>query len=118
VSLDSLASKLKSFNRVELAALAFYALSGIILLVFLPLTGFPPQLALLGILSLITDYGVFTKRGWAPWLLFVLFAGASTFSIYTLVVAGFSNMLLGISITVYAVLTWIFTGYLLLIKRR
>jgi hypothetical protein len=117
VSLASLASILKSFNRVELAALAFYALSGIILLVFLPLTGFPPQLALLGILSLITDYSIFTKRGWAPWLLFILFAGASTFSIYTLAVAGFSNALLGISLTVYVVLTWIFAAYILLLKR-
>ncbi|HYA78674.1 MAG TPA: hypothetical protein VEF91_08165 [Verrucomicrobiae bacterium] len=117
MSLASLASKLKGFNRVELAALAFYALSGIILLVFLPLTGFPPQLALLGILSLITDYSIFTKRGWAPWLLFILFAGASTFSIYTLAFAGFSNALLGISLTVYVVLTWIFAAYILLTKR-
>jgi hypothetical protein len=101
-----------------LAALAFYAISGIILLVFLPFTGFPPQLALLGVLSLITDYGIFTKRAWAPWLLFVLFAGASTFTIYTLAVAGFSNLLIGISMTVYAVLTWVFAIYLLLLKRK
>ncbi|MGD0994578.1 MAG: hypothetical protein ABR909_03520 [Candidatus Bathyarchaeia archaeon] len=118
MSLASLASKLKSFNRIELAALAFYAITGIILLAYLPFTGFPPQLALLGVLSLITDYGVFTKRAWAPWVLFILFAGASTFSIYTLVVAGFSNALIGISMTVYAVLTWIFAGYILLIKRK
>ena len=118
MSLAPIASRLKSFNRIEIAALAFYAISGIILLAFLPFIGFPPQLALLGILSLITDYGVFTKRRWAPWLLFVLFAAASTFSIYTLAVAGFSNALIGISITVYAVLTWIFAGYILLIKRR
>jgi uncharacterized membrane protein (DUF2068 family) len=101
-----------------LAALAFYVISGIILLVFLSLTGFPPQLALLGILSLITGYGLFTKRAWAPWILFILFAGASTFAIYTLAVAGFSNVLIGISLIFYAVLTWIFAGYLLLIKRR
>jgi hypothetical protein len=118
VSLASLRSILKSFNRIELAALAFYAVSGIILLAFLPLTGFPPQLALLGILSLITDYSIFIKRGWAPWLLFILFAGASTFSIYTLAAAGFSNVPIGISMTVYAALTWIFTGYILLIKRK
>jgi hypothetical protein len=118
VSLASLATRLKNFNRIELAALAFYALSGIILLAFLPFVGFPPQLALIGILSLITGYGIFTKRGWAPWLLFILFAGASTFSIYTLAIAGFSNALSGLSLTVYAVLTWVFAGYLLLIKRR
>ena len=114
----SLASRLKRFNRIELAALVFYGISGIILLAFLPLTGYPPQLALLGILSLITDYGIFINRGWAPWLLFILFAGASTFSIYTLAVAGFSNALIGVSLIAYAVLTWVFAGYLLLIKRR
>ena len=117
MSLATLASRLKSFNRIEIAAIAFYAVTGIILLAFLPFTGFPPQLALIGILSLITDYSIFTKRGWAPWLLFILFAGASTFSIYTLAIAGFSNAPLGISLTVYAVLTWIFTIYILLIKR-
>ncbi|SRR5208283_5427758 len=111
-------SRLKNFSRIEIAAIAFYAISGIILLVFLPFTGFPPQLALVGILSLITDYGIFTKRAWAPWILFVLFAGAATFSIYTLVIAGFSNALIGISMTVYAALTFIFAGYLLLARRR
>jgi hypothetical protein len=118
VSLATLVSRFKNFNRLELAAIAFYVISGIVLLVFLPLIGFPPQLALLGILSLITGYGIVTKRGWAPWILFVLFAGASTFSIYTLAVSGFSNALLGISLIAYAVLTWIFAGYLLLGKRR
>ena len=114
----SLASKLKSFNRIELASLAFYVVSGIILLVYLPLTGYAPQLGLLGILSIIIAYGVFTKRAWAPWLIFILFVGASTFSLYTLVVAGFSNVLLGISMIAYAVLTWVFTIYLLLIRRK
>jgi hypothetical protein len=118
VSLASLASRLKSFNRIELAAIAFYAVTGIILLAFLPLTGFPPQLGLLGVLSLITDYGIFTKRAWAPWVLFILFAAASTFSIYTLAVTGFSSALIGISMIVYAVLTWVFAIYLLLIKRK
>ena len=118
MSSAALTRRIKGFNRTELAALAFYALSGILLLVFLPLTGYPPQLGLLGILSLITGYGFFTKRGWAPWILFVLFAGASTFAIYTLAVAGFSNALIGVSLIVYAVLTWIFAAYILLIKRR
>ena len=118
MSLASLVSRLKNFNRIELAAIAFYFISGIILLVFLPLTGYPPQLALLGVLSLITDYGIVTKRGWAPWILFILFAGASTFSIYTLTVSGFSNVLFGLSLIAYALLTWIFAGYILLSRRR
>jgi hypothetical protein len=98
--------------------LAFYIASGVVLLVYLPLTGYAPQLGLLGILSVIVAYGVFTKRAWAPWLIFILFVGASTFSLYTLAVAGFSNALLGISMVAYAVLTWIFTIYLLLIRGK
>lgn len=113
----TIASTLRHFNRIELAALAFYAVAGIALLVFLPLTGFPPQLGLLGILSLVTVYGIFTKRGWMPWLVFVLFAGVTAFSIFTVYSVGFSNALLGISMIVYAVLTWVFTVYILLKKR-
>ena len=90
----ALPSGLKNFNRIEIVSLAFYAVSGIILLISLPFTQYAPQLGLLGILSLIVAYGVFTKRGWGPWLIFILFVAASTFSLYTLVVAGFSNALL------------------------
>ena len=75
----ALASRLKDFNRIEIISLAFYALSGLILLISLPFADYAPQLGLLGILSLIVAYGVFTKRGWAPWLIFVLFIAASTF---------------------------------------
>jgi len=101
-----------------LASLAFYVISGIILLVYLPLTGYAPQLGLLGILSIIAAYGVFTRRAWAPWLIFILFVGALTFSLYTLVIAGFINALLGMSMVAYAALTLLFTIYLLLIRRK
>jgi hypothetical protein len=113
----SIASKLKSYNRIELTSTAFYAISGIILLVFLFLTGFPPQVGFIGILSLITAYGVLTKRKWAPWLLFILFVGASTFSIYTLIAIGFSNIPIVIEMIAYTALTWVFAYYNLL-KRK
>lgn len=111
-------SRLKNFNRMELLSLAFYALSGLILLVFLPFTGYAPQLGLLGILSWIVAYGVLTKRGWAPYLIFILFVAASTLSLYTLAVAGFSNLLVAIGMFFYVVLTWMFAIYLLLIRRK
>ncbi|MGD0405919.1 MAG: hypothetical protein ABSB10_04635 [Candidatus Bathyarchaeia archaeon] len=113
----SLATKLKTINRIELASIAFYAIAGIILFAFLPLTSFAPQLGLLGILSLITAYSLFTKRAWAPWLVAILLAGASTFSLYTLYSIGFSNALIGISMIAYAVLTWVFALYILF-KRK
>ena len=114
----ALASRLKDFNRIEIISLAFYALSGLILLISLPFADYAPQLGLLGILSLIVGYGIFTKRGWAPWLIFVLFLAASTFALYTLVIAGFSNTLVGLSMIGYLVLTWVFAIYLLLIRRK
>ena len=112
----TIATKLKSFDRIELASLAFYAVSGIILLVFLPLTSFAPQLGLLGVLSLIVAYGLFTNRDWAPWLLFILLVAGLAFSLYTLYAVGFSNALVGTSMIAYAALTVIFSVSILLKK--
>lgn len=113
----TLITKLKSLKRIELASLLFYAATGIIFFVFLPFTSFAPHLGLLGILSLIVAYGLFIERGWAPWLLFVLFVAATAFSIYTIFAAGFSNALLGVGMIAYAVLTWLFGVYILLRRK-
>ncbi len=113
----SLVTKLKALNRMEIASIAFYAVTGIILLVFLPLSGFPPHLALISIVSLITAYSLFTKRAWAPWLVGILFLVNSVFSLYTLYSVGFSNALTALSMIVYAVLTWIFSLNILLRRK-
>jgi hypothetical protein len=113
----SLAFKPESHSRIDLASTAFYAVSGIILLVFLPLTGFAPQLGLLGVLSVIVAYGVFTERKWAPWINVILFIGASTFAIYTLVSIGFSNIIIALEMIAYLVLTWLFAWFNIL-KRK
>ena len=112
----SLATKLKTLKPLELASLAFFALTGLFLLVSLPLTSYPPHLAFLGILSLITAYSLFTKRWWAPWLVAILFITNTAFALDTLFSAGFSNVLVALSMVAYAVLTWLFTAYLLLKK--
>lgn len=113
----SLATRLKTFNLLELASLAFYAVAGIILLAFLPLTGYPPQLGFLGILSLITAYSLFAKRGWAQWLVGSLFIIITAFTLVTLISAGFSNLSVGLSMLAYAILTWVFTAYQLLRRK-
>ena len=113
----TLATQFKSLKRIELASILFYAITGIIFFIFLPLSNFAPQLGLLGILSLIVAYGLFTKRGWAVWLLFVLFVAASAFSIYTIFAAGFSNVILGTGMIVYALLTWLFGVYIFLRRK-
>jgi hypothetical protein len=113
----SLLTKLKTQKPFELTSLAFYVVTGIILMASLPLTGYPPHVGFLGILSLITAYSLFTKRAWAPWLVAGLFITITAFTLVTLFSAGFSNILVAISMLGYAVLAWIFTMYLLL-KRK
>jgi len=107
----SFASKLKTADAKALAPVAFYIAAGIIFLALLPFANFPPHIGLTGTLSLVTAYGIFKKRFWALWLVVALFAVATTFSIYTLYVVAFSNWIVGISMIVYAVLTWTFTFY-------
>jgi len=110
----SLTSKLRDFNRKELASLAFYAISGIIMLVSLPLTGFPPHLGFLGIFSLIVAYMQFKGRSWAPWLVGILFVAGIVFSLYTLYAIGFSNALISLGMIAYAALTLYFSLSILL----
>lgn len=111
------ASKLKTADVRTLAPVAFYGAVGIIFLALLPFANFPPHVGLTGILSLVTAYGIFKKRFWAVWLVIALFAVATTISLYTLYVVQFSNWLVGISMIAYAVLTWVFTAYIML-KRK
>ena len=113
----SIATKLKGFNRIQLASAAFYAVTGILLLAFLPFTGFPPHMGFLGIVSLITSYSLFIKRVWAPWLVFILLVSITVFSAITLYSVGLSNLLVTAMILPYLVLTWVFTVQLLL-KRK
>ena len=113
----SFASKLKTANIQTLAPVTFYGAVGILFLVLLPLTNFPPHIGLTGILSLITAYGLFNKRFWATWLVVALFFVATTFSLYTLYFSLFSNWIVGASMITYAILTWAFTVYTIL-KRK
>ena len=58
----SLTSKLKVENFGSLATTAFYGIVGIVFLVLLAMSGFPPHIGLMGITSLIAAYGLFRKR--------------------------------------------------------
>ncbi len=113
----SLSKRLKTFKPFQLAAIAFYAVTGLILLALLPLTGYPPHLGFLGIFSLITAYSLFAQRAWAPWLVAILFIVNTAFSLDVLFSVGFSNLVVASSMLAFALLTWLFTAYLLL-KRK
>ena len=107
------ASKLKTADFRVLAPAVFYGAVGIIFLALLPFANFPPHVGLTGILSLMAAYGIFKKSFWALWLVGALFAVATTISLYTLYIVQFSNWLIGISMVAYAVLTWVFTVYIM-----
>ena len=109
----SLASKLKMENMETIAPVAFYGLVGIIFLIMLPLSGFPPHIGLMGVTSLIAAYGLFKKRFWAIWLVVALFFVATTFTLYTLYFVLTIDVLATAGMIAYAVLTWIFTAYVI-----
>jgi hypothetical protein len=89
----------------------FYTIVGIVFLVFLPITGFAPHIGLLGIISLVTAYGLFTKRTWSFWLVVILFVSYTTFALFMIYDVMARELLTGLIMIAYVILTWIFTGY-------
>jgi len=108
----SLKSKLKIESVGMFASFVFYAVVGIIWFGVSPITGFPPHIGMIGILSLTTAYGLFKNRIWALWLVVALFFIVTTFSVYTLYYAFGKALLLDIAMIAYLILTWIFTAYI------
>ncbi len=113
----SMAAKFRNLSRIQQATAAFYLITGIMLLAFLPLTGFPPHIGFLGIVSLIAAYSLLVKRVWAPWLVFILLVSITVFSVFTLYSVGLSNILVTLSMFGYVVLTWLVSVLLLRRKR-
>ncbi len=107
----SLKSKLNIGGLGMLAAFVFYAIVGIICFVVFPMANFPPHLGIIGILSLITAYGLLKSRVWTMWVVVALFFIATTFSAYMLYSAFLADLLLDVSMIAYLILTWIFTAY-------
>jgi hypothetical protein len=114
----SIATRFGKLKRLELGSLIFYAATGILFFAFLPLSGYPPHLAFIGILSIITAYGIFVKRAWTPWIVASLLIINSVFSLYTLIAVGFSNLLVALAMIAFVALTWLTSMYLLVLKSR
>jgi hypothetical protein len=114
--LVTLSAYLRRLSSLDLAAIAVYTVTGAMLLVFLPLTGYPPHVGFVGIISVITAYSLFTRRSWGRWLVFFLLVTISGFTFYTLYVIWFSNLLVALSMITYAALTWA-TSLGLLLRR-
>jgi hypothetical protein len=107
----SLKSKLKIESIGMFTAVIFYAIVGIVCFAVLPTANFPPHFGIIGIFSLVAAYGLFRKRVWAIWLVVMLFFIATTVSVVTLYNFLLSDLLLGVSMIAYLILTWVFTVY-------
>ncbi|MEM3550446.1 MAG: hypothetical protein QXN87_01850 [Candidatus Bathyarchaeia archaeon] len=113
-----LKAQLKEMEKGFLAAVAFYALAGIVFFIFLANDFGLIHICLMGVLSLATSYGVFRKRVWALWSAFVLFFMVNAFALSMLYYAMSKNILLDLAVFLYLVLTWIFTVYIVSRKRK
>ncbi len=82
----TLKSKLKVGNPAILLFSIFYLVVGLVEILFLAITSFigPPHLGVLGLLSLITAYGLFRMRRWSVFLVTALFFLGVTFGLTTL----------------------------------
>lgn len=98
-------------NKGMLLTSIFFIAAGIISLAILPLTLYPPHLAIIGILSLITAYGLLTKRSWSLYSVVILFLMATTLALYTLYYLFAEDVIVNTTIIAYLILTWIATGH-------
>jgi len=108
----SLRSKLKVESVGMFAAFVFYAVVGILCFAVLAIVDFSlVHVGIIGILSLITAYGLLKSRAWALWVVIALFFIATTFSAYTLYFAFEKDVVLDVSMIAYLIFTWVFTAY-------
>jgi len=94
-----------------LAASVFYAIVGVVFLVYMFMANFPPHLAIIGLFSLVAAYGLLKKRPWAIWFVIILFFTGTTFSVFMIYDVLTRNYILGIIMFAYLILTWVFTAY-------
>jgi len=108
----SLKSKLKIENVGMFVAFVFYAVVGIICFAVLAIVNFSlVHIGIIGILSLITAYGLLRSRAWTLWVVVALLFIATTFSAYTLYFAFEKDVLLDVGMIAYLLFTWVFTAY-------
>jgi hypothetical protein len=107
----SIGSRLKTENFGMLLTAVFYAIVGIVFFAVLPLSDFPPHIAAMGILSLVGAYGLFRKRDWVIYPVVMLFFIGTTFSAYMLYYVFGQDLLTGLAIVAYLILTWVATAY-------
>ncbi|MEM3642002.1 MAG: hypothetical protein QXH37_08795 [Candidatus Bathyarchaeia archaeon] len=107
-----LKSRLAVENIGMFAVSVFYAVIGVVCFAVLATDFRMIHIGLIGILSLVTAYGLFKRRMWALWSAFVLFFMATVFAISMLYYTMGSNFFVDVIMAAYLILTWIFTVYI------
>lgn len=108
----SIKSKLKIESAGMLLASIFYLVAGVICFFFLTTNPSLIHIGIIGVLSVITAYGVFSKRFWAFWTATILFFMITAFSTVMLYYFFGTNVIMDLSFMAYLILTWISTAYL------
>jgi len=108
--------KLKVENSVMLLFSIFYAIVGIAFLSTFVIYDLQLlHLGIIGVLSLITAYGMFRMKKWVIWLIVVLFFLGNTVGIITLTLAsGWPaefGVLLQLPLIIYLIITWVISIY-------
>jgi hypothetical protein len=109
----SVGSKFKLEGKGMLATSVFYAVVGVFFLAWMFLASFPVHLGIIAVFSLVTAYALMRKRGWAFWFVLISFFAATTFASFIIYGFASSNILLGLGMAAYLVLTWVFTAYVM-----
>ncbi len=107
----SVISRLRLEGKGMLAATVFYAVVGVAFAVWMVLASFPVHVGIIAGFSLVTAYALAMKRGWALWFVLVIFFTATTFAAFMIYGFVTSNLMLGVGMILYLVLTWVFTAY-------
>jgi len=115
-----LKAKLKTENIGVLLTAIFYGVAGIVCFAVLAITSEYRliHVALMGIISLATAYGLFRRRRWALWSVFVLFFMNMTFTLSMLYYTLGSDVLLDSAMVIYLILTWVATVYLAVRRKK
>jgi uncharacterized membrane protein HdeD (DUF308 family) len=107
---------LKSKFKVEdygfLAASIFHVIVGVLCLIILFLESLELiHIWLICIFNMATAYGLFKRRFWALWTIFVSASMATVFVLSMFYHTLGSDIYLNVTLSIYVILTWIFTVY-------
>jgi multisubunit Na+/H+ antiporter MnhF subunit len=108
----SIAAKLKIESMGMFLASVFYIIVGILCFAVFALTRFPPHFAIIGIVNLVTFYGLLMKRSWSLYLIVALFLTVNALAVYTLYYTWMKDVITEVGMLAYVILTWIATIYM------